>query len=447
MLCGQAIMACGQAIMPCGQAIMPCGQAIMPCGQVIMPCGQRFKTSRYALAASIDNFSSEFMKINDHLVGAKTLRVALLMDTHNWAGTEAHIRDLALGLEAENVRVRVACPATSPLAQKVREIDGRVFPVARRGGYDPASVATLRRALLRREIDIVHAHNGRTALMGVLAVRSARRGRCILTQHFLRPAHVGQSGPKARLSDALHGFVARNLAHTIAISQAVKAAMLERDEVVADKVSVVLNGLKAPVPDAATTRENKRALWQNDENGPLIVCVARLQREKDLDILIAAMEMVRAKCPNARCIIAGEGDERANLSAQIAALGMQDAIELAGFVESVADLMSVADVFALPSAAEPFGLVLLEAMALGAPIVAVDAGGPPEIVVDGETGLLAPPRDADAMARAIIALVNDKSRAQKMGAAGRLRYEKGFTRERMARETRAVYERVLGIVG
>lgn len=372
----------------------------------------------------------------------ESLRVALLMDTRNWAGTEAHIRDLALGLSAENVRVRVACPLDSPLAQKVRASGGRVMGVARRGGYDPATVARLRRALVRGEIDIIHAHNGRTALMGVLAVRAARRGHCVFTQHFLRPAHVQQSGPKARLSHALHAFVAHNLAHTIAISQAVKNAMLARGETSAEKISVVLNGLQAPTPNADSSREKKRARWQKAENAPLIVCVARLEREKDLDVLARAMKTVRVQFPQARCVIAGEGDERANLSALIEKSGLKEIVELAGFVESVADLMSAADVFVLPSAAEPFGLVLLEAMALGAPIVAVNDGGPPEIVEDGHTGVLVPPRDSDAMARAIEEIVSDNSRAQKMGAAGRARYETLFTRERMARETRAVYQQV-----
>lgn len=375
----------------------------------------------------------------------KAPRVALLMDTPNWAGTEAHIRDLALGLSAEKVDVRVACPHSSLLAQKVRAAGGRVLPVARRGGYDPATIARLRRALVRGEIDIIHAHNGRTALMGVLAVLSARRGRCILTQHFLRPAHVDNSGPKARVFNAMHAFVARNLAHTIAISQAVKQAALARGEVAADQISVVLNGLQAPISCENLTRREKRAAWQTNENAPLIVCVARLQKEKDLDVLISAMTQVREKFPDARCIIAGEGDERAMLAELVEKLNLNNTVELAGFVDSIADLMSAADVFVLPSAAEPFGLVLLEAMALGAPIIAVNDGGPPEIVVDGETGLLVPPRDSDSMAKAIIEIVSDQSRAQTMGEAGRTRYEQLFTRERMARETRTVYEKVLNL--
>ena len=373
----------------------------------------------------------------------KPLRVALLMDTPVWAGTEAHVRDLALGLAAENVHVRVACPNNSILAQKVRAEGGRIFPIARSGQYDPATVTRLRRALKRGEIDIIHAHNGRTALMGVLAVRSARRGHCILTQHFLRPFHSQQSGPKARLSNAIHAFVARNLTHTIAISQAVKNAAIARGEVEAEKISVVLNGLQAPQSNANSSRAEKRAAWQNDATAPLIACVARLQKEKDLDILISAMTQVRAQFPHARCIIAGEGNERAMLQSLIENEGLSATVELAGFVDSAADLMSAADVFVLPSAAEPFGLVLLEAMAMGAPIVAVNEGGPPEIVADKETGLLVPPRDSSAMAQALLEIISDKQRAQKMGAAGRARYEAMFTRQRMAQEARAVYENLL----
>jgi glycosyltransferase involved in cell wall biosynthesis len=113
-----------------------------------------------------------------------------------------------------------------------------------------------------------------------------------------------------------------------------------------------------------------------------------------------------------------------------------------GFVPGAADLMVASDVCVLPSLAEPFGLALAEAMALGRPTIATRAGGPLEIVLPGETGLLVEPRSPREMAYALIEIARDSTRAEEMGRRGRERYEQMFTVERMAREVREVYARV-----
>src|SRR5262249_34362936 len=115
-----------------------------------------------------------------------------------------------------------------------------------------------------------------------------------------------------------------------------------------------------------------------------------------------------------------------------------------GFRSDAQSILNASDLFVLPSMAEPFGLVILEAMALSKPVIATNAGGPKEIVVPGETGVLVPPSDSGALATAILNLLADPEGARVMGAAGGQRYLERYTAERMAKETLEVYREVLG---
>lgn len=366
-------------------------------------------------------------------------RVALLLDTRAWAGTEAYVRDLALGLQDLGAWVLVACPPSSPLWKRARAAGLRTAPIARRGTSDPATVLSLARALRRHSIDIIHAHNGRTGLAAVLAVQLARRGAVVATQHFLEPAHATRTGLKARLSNGVHGWVARGTAHTIAISRAAREAALARGDVDAAKISVVLNGAGAPTPDGSTSREQKRAAWGAGPQDFLIACVARLEEEKSIETLLEALALLRQSVPNARCVVAGEGAQREALQVLAARLDLGSSLRMPGFIPSAADLMAASDVCVLPSVAEPFGLAVVEAMAMSRPVVATAAGGPLEIVRPGETGLLVAPRAPREMAQALEELHRDSARAEEMGRRGREVYEAGFRVERMAREVREVY--------
>jgi len=155
------------------------------------------------------------------------------------------------------------------------------------------------------------------------------------------------------------------------------------------------------------------------------------------------MAILCARYPQAVCILAGEGAERSALEAQVARHGLQANVLLAGFYSDALSLINAADLFVLPSSVESFGLVQLEAMALGKPVVATQVGGPAEVVQDGATGFLVPPRDANALADAIEKVLSDRSLAGQFGQAGRARYEQHFQPQRMAEETLAVYRAAL----
>ncbi|NBB82813.1 MAG: glycosyltransferase [Alphaproteobacteria bacterium] len=370
-------------------------------------------------------------------------RPLLLTDSDVFAGTERHILDLARGLGAQDVAASVGCPADTPLARAARDHGIEHRPIEKRGAIDRAAVRQLTAYLRDHQIDLIHAHNGRSALHAAMAVRCAGRGKLVMTQHFIQPGRAGRRRVQRFVAQRMHRWMSRRLDHTIAISNAVRDAAIERGDCPPGRISVVHNGIADPADPAAATLgaagDVRRGL-QVPPDAPLVVCAARLQPEKDLPTLIDAMKRTLGKVPDARCVIAGQGVERHDLEAHIQAAGLRNAVRLLGFREDVRRIIAAGDVLALPAKAEPFGLVLLEAMALGRPVLATRAGGPLDIVHDGETGLLVEPSNPAAMAEALVRLLNDKPLRARYGRAGRQRFEARFTADRMAARTAAVYD-------
>ena len=358
------------------------------------------------------------------------MRVVLLTDADVFAGTERHMLDLARGLRAAGAEVTVACPSPAALEDAARREDFPVLSIPKRGLVDMQAAWTLAGRLRSGATDVVHAHNGRTALAAALAVRLAGQGRCVMTQHFWsRTMPPSRDQRRPCLISPTTGSWGR-MSRIVAISEAVRAAMLARGEAPDAKILTIPNGITAPDSRLPLRTSALRLSLGVAPDAPLVVCAARLEQEKDVASLIAAMDKVRQTLPSARCLVAGQGSLRAALQAQIDAWGLAETVRLLGFRDNALALIAASDVFVLPSLAEPFGLVLLEAMALGKPVVATDAGGPREIVLDGETGLLVPPGSPDALAAALSRLLADPVQARAMGRLGQARFESCFTAER-----------------
>ncbi len=373
---------------------------------------------------------------------ARPLRVALFTDADVFAGTEQHMLELARELRRQGVAAFVACPGEGALARAARAQDIECVAIEKGGMSDFAALGRLRRMLVEGEADLIHAHNGRTALLGAIAVRLARRGALVATQHFLEPAHTTRRGWKAALSRLAHRWVQQHTRQCIAVSAAAGRAMLSRNPGLAEKLTVIPNGISEPDPDAVAVARLRESLGLSP-TAPLIACVARLEPEKDIRTLIDALPRIIATIPDACGVVAGEGSQRKMLQDQIRAAGLSERVILAGFRKDAPALIAAADVFVLPSRAEPFGLVLLEAMALGKAVVSTAAGGPLEIVADGETGLLVPPTDSAALAAAVVRLLAEPETRRAMGANGRARFEEKFTAQTMGSATLAVYAKAV----
>ncbi|MBW3635203.1 MAG: glycosyltransferase [Armatimonadetes bacterium] len=364
------------------------------------------------------------------------MRVLHLLDTDGFAGTEIHLVALVKALRQSGVEADIACQRESRLHRAAQEAALPVVPLLTGGRLEQLAAV---RKIARKSYDIVHAHNGRTMILAAAAANS--RLAAVATQHFIAPQSSTYRGLKKRLANQAHRQINRRFAHFIAISHGAREAMMEREGVDPSHITVVPNGTE-PMPrlDGAERDDLRRQMGVEDHS-LLVVCVARLTEEKGLRYLIEAMPTVLLSHPATQVVIAGEGSLRDELERQASDLGLQSNLRFLGFRSDATRIMGAADLFVLPSPAEPFGLVLIEAMAQGVAVVATRCGGPVEIIEDGVSGRLVNPADAPALASALVALLRDANKRKCLGENALRRFEQHFTAQRMAAATLEVYRR------
>jgi len=255
------------------------------------------------------------------------------------------------------------------------------------------------------------------------------------------------TGRRLRLDYLLKVVTQRWFATTVVAVSSAAADVVRADYGVAPaKVAVILNG----VDDAflARTSIDDAATCGAGNGRKRLVTVARLYPEKGVDVLLDAAALVLARCGDLDVHIVGGGPLRALLERQARALGIASSVTFHGMLSDVSAPLLTADVFVLTSRSEGLGVAAIEAMAASKPVVASAVGGLPEVVVDGETGLLVCPRsvvhgeaelDPAAFAEAILRVLRTPGLAQSMGRAGRTRYEEQFTVRRFASQYETLY--------
>lgn len=229
----------------------------------------------------------------------------------------------------------------------------------------------------------------------------------------------------------------------IAISEAVAAQFEGMD----CRVHVIPNGIPLQRFEPGDAPEGLAEQLGLSGDGPVVTIVGRLTPWKGHRVLLRAWPEVIARVPEARLLVVGEvafWEERyeGELRALAEELGVAESVRWAGYREDVPDLLRLSDLLVLPSFDEPFGRVVIEAMAVGLPVVATDGGGVPEIVEDGETGLLVPAGEPGALAEAIVAVLKEPALARQMGEAGRRRAVERFDVRRVARQVMEVYDAI-----
>lgn len=385
--------------------------------------------------------------------GGGRFRLLWLIDSLTAGGAEALTVPFARALHREDRRggeeggahLEVAFLKSlggNPFEAELRELGAPVTGLGARNLRDPAAFRRLLRLLREGRFDLVHAHLAYASLWGLLAGRLTGRP-VVLTLH-VRPPDAplrSREGVRRRLLvAAANRWAGRVLAVSGAVRDAWAAVGLRRD-----RIAVVHNGVEvAPTgagPEAGGAVRRELGLAADT---PLVVAVSVLRRGKGLDVLLEAVPAVLAAHPGARFVVVGDGPDRRRLEERAAAAGLGEAVAWAGFRRDVPAFLGAADLFVLPSRDDAFPTVLLEAAAGGVAVVASRAGGVPEIVEDGATGLLVPPGDPEALARAVSALLADPAARRSLGRAGRLRAEERFSTGAWLGRLEAVYGEALG---
>lgn len=372
-------------------------------------------------------------------------RVLHICSDVNIGGAGRYLLYLLPELKRLGLAVTAACPE-GPLAQALRRagLPVRVVPEGDRS-FSWRLLWHLIRLVRAERPHLVHTH---ASLAGRLAARLGGAGAVVYTKHGLAAGEeaavqtrLARSGRRGWIWSA--AFVAQRLADTlladavIAVSQAV-ARVLQVQGTPAGKIRVIHNGIALPGP-SWSEGVVRPADGAPGSPGPVITTAGRLSPEKGQSFFIEMAALLRECYPEARFQVVGDGPLRNELAVQIDRLRLREVVALTGFRADVDELLRESHVFVLPSLAEGLGLVLLEAMAAGLPVVATKVGGIPEVVVDGVTGRLVPPGDAAALAAAVREVLDNPDLARRWGEAGRRRVEQSFTAAEMGRQTLDLY--------
>lgn len=350
-------------------------------------------------------------------------------------GSERHLLELLPALRERGVGATFlglddtrAAPAPFYVALEARGVPFERLPCPR--DLDPLLARRVRAALRRTAPDLVHTHLVHGDVYGALAVAGSGMT-LVSTKHNDDPFRSGRMRHLERL-------ITRRAARVVCITEAL--ARFNRDVVglPGGKLRVVHYGLDQPpapwgLPDGP----------ELPARAPVLLAVGRLVRQKGIDLAIEALVRVREHHPRARLVVLGEGPLRMELTALARALRVDDAVSMPGRVGDVSWWYRRASVLVHPARWEGFGLTLLEAMLCARPVVAASVSAVPEIVVDGETGLLVPPEDPEALAAAVCGLLDDPGRASALGEAGLRRARQQFSVAQMTERTLEVYAEAL----
>lgn len=351
-------------------------------------------------------------------------------------GMERMIMDLCRYIDPARFRFSVCCLSVrGPLADQI-EAEG--VPVVfcenqtRTGKY--LRGFELARIFRERRPDILHTHNTTAFIDGLIGARLA--GGVPVKIHT---DHCKNYPIEWRWTLA-ENVASRMVDQVIAVSHHTRQELMHYEKIAENKVSVIHNGISPRLTRNVQIAELRRELGL-DPTHIVLGTIGRLEPQKGLDLLLNAIPRVARECPAARFLIVGGGSLEQELKSQAAALGITDRVIFSGWRADAIDLMQLLDAFVTTSNFEGLPMVLLEAMALGKPLIGTAVGGIPEVVEHGVNGLLITERNPDLVADALLTVARDEVCRTRLGQNSRARHAERFTAQAMAAAYQAVYER------
>jgi glycosyltransferase involved in cell wall biosynthesis len=385
-------------------------------------------------------------------------------------GMASHVIALLKGLQADGYQVGVACEPEGVIAEVARELEVPAYAVKLRGSgvssarrpaprapEAPASPlrsalaapsAALRAGLHVRQASaamraqIIHTHSFRAGMLGaaILAMPLTGGVRLVATIHSYPPGAHTMRGRHARHPWAIR-LVVRRASRLITVSEALRRELVEAWPDAEAKSICIPNGVDTRAETVKPAAA--RAALGLAVRGPVIGMMARLAPQKGIADFLHAARIVASGYAEASFVLAGDGPLRGQAEALRGELSMEDRLHLLGHISSPREFMAALDVLVVASTSEGSSVAAMEAMAAGRPVVATAVGGVPEVVTEGETGLLVKPSDPEALAAAVAQLLADPARAREMGERGRQQAAQRFDVRQMIARTEEVYADVI----
>jgi len=370
----------------------------------------------------------------------KIIRI-LFLDHHKEiiGGGQISLLQLLKGLHREEFQPVICCPGPGEFSIEAKGTKLKIvyMPMPSFKSFKIftifSSIRKIIRTIKEEDIDLIHSNSSRSMIYAALV-------RIFYKIPILW--HIRITERDAILDRILQPFASK----IIAISKAVakRFSWMKNQE----KIAIIHNGLDLKEFNNCSSFPKIKEEFYIKKATVLIGTAAKLQPKKGIHVLLQAIPLIRKYFSNAKFLIIGnDADPKEQYLQKLTEIARHSKEEkniiFTGFRRDIPQLMSALDIFVMPSLIEPFGRVLLEAMAAEKAIVASRVGGIPEIVDDGETGILVPPGDTKKLAEAIISLIQNKSMREMMGKKGRKRVEEQFSIEKNVELTEKLYKKVL----
>jgi glycosyltransferase involved in cell wall biosynthesis len=374
------------------------------------------------------------------------MKIGYVLPNIETGGTEGHVLTLARLLDRSRFSPFLVTtagggslcePFRAALPVTVIGDPGRARPRPPRNPFvHLGAILEIARIFRERTPDIVHAYLPAANVIGPIAARLAAVPRVIVSKRSLAGYKEGR--PLLRKVE----WLGNRLADVVLVNSDAVRRDVERNERHWDgKFRKIYNGVSPIPPWPAEEAERFRAREGIPAGGPVVACVSNFYPYKGHAELVEAAARVVPRFPGSTFLLVGRDSGTLEATrAAVLRMGIGDSVRFLGSRTDVADILRASDLFVHPSREEGFSNAVLEAMSAGLPVVAFHVGGNPEAVVHGETGLLAPARDAGALADAMAELLSDGERRKRMGEAGRARAAERFSMERMVAEMESLYE-------
>jgi glycosyltransferase involved in cell wall biosynthesis/ubiquinone/menaquinone biosynthesis C-methylase UbiE len=352
----------------------------------------------------------------------------------NWGGAESNLLSVARCIDKERYNVEIGCLVDGRVARRFRYSGLPVTVIDMKNKWDIMAIARLIGLLKGKEIDVIHTSLYPSNTFGRIAAILARTPITVvweqaMAQFFKTPRNVWVDRILNKFTDAI-----------IVPSQAVRQSIVEVEKIGETKIHVVYNCVEPSALHPASNDLNKKLELGLRPEDRVLPYIANLGSHKGHKYFLPAIKEVVRRLPEVKFLFVGEGPLRKEIEKDIERLGLKKNVYLFGFRRDVDELLSIAEFYVHPTLTEALGVALLEAMTMGKAVVASKVDGIPEVVIEGETGLLVPPRDPEALSNAIVELLERPSRAKEMGQKGRERALNLFGAKRAARELEEIYE-------
>jgi glycosyltransferase involved in cell wall biosynthesis len=347
-------------------------------------------------------------------------------------GGARQVAYLLPGLEAEGVESVLVCPCGSAVAKELRNRISTVYEIPMGGDLDLGLIRRLRRIIKKEQPDVVHLHSRRGAdLLGGIAARLAGV-KVVLSRRVDNPEPAWLARWKYLLFDRV-----------ITISEGIRRVLLA-EGVEPERVLCVRSAVSPEAYQAVCDKAWFRQEFGLTGGDICLAVIAQLIPRKGHRFLLQALPGLLEGFPDIHLFLFGQGPIEAELRQQVAELGLEGRVVFAGFRTDLPRILPCLDLVVHPALMEGLGISLLQAAGAGVPIVAVNAGGMPEVVRDGLNGLLVPPADSAALGLAIKRLLGDPELAKRMGRAGAELVAESFSVEVMVAGNLRVYRELLG---